>query len=238
MALGDGAHGGDGRRAAAGGHAGGHESLVRHWARFYDVLAWVLTLGRERRLRDHLVGLARLDAGESVLDVGCGTGSLAFAARRAVGDHGQVEGIDPSPEMVARARRKAARAAMPTGNVRFQTGTVEALPFADGTFDVVMATLMLHHLTGAERRQGLAEIARVLAPAGRFFAADIGGGSGHHRFRRAARRYAGFDVEALVPEIHAAGLHVGEQGPVAVRLLGLPRLRFVLAEKAARSPTA
>lgn len=213
------------------GHAGTHEGLVLHWARFYDVLTWVLTLGRERRFRDHLVALASLDAGECVLDAGCGTGSLAFAARRAVGERGRVEGLDPSPEMVARARRKAVRAATAAANVRFDTGTVEALPFADGTFDAVMATLMLHHLTDEGRRQGLAEIARVLDPGGRLLAVDMGGGARHHRFRLGAARHASFDLEALAPEVEAAGLRVCERGPVAVRVLGLPDLRFLLARK-------
>src|SRR5436190_5573088 len=107
-------------------------SLVLHWARWYDVLSWVLTLGREQRFRDRLVELSRLGAGESVLEVGCGTGSLALAARRCVGKDGQVSGIDPSPQMVARASRKAARSGLDVG---FRTATVEALPFPDASID-------------------------------------------------------------------------------------------------------
>jgi ubiquinone/menaquinone biosynthesis C-methylase UbiE len=79
-------------------------------ARYHDLLAWLLTFGRERAFRERLVELARLRPGETVLDVGCGTGTLAIAAKRRVGTAGTVYGIDPSPEMVDRATRKAAKA--------------------------------------------------------------------------------------------------------------------------------
>ena len=55
-------------------------------------------------------GLARVEPGEAVLDIGCGTGSLAIAAKRRVGPSGLVHGIDASPEMIVRARKKASRA--------------------------------------------------------------------------------------------------------------------------------
>src|ERR687895_1774406 len=88
-------------------------------ARFYDLMVWVLTLGRERALRERLIELARLAPGESVLDVGCGTGTLAIAAKRRVGAAGTVHGIDASLEMIDRARRKAAKAG---ADVAFQIG--------------------------------------------------------------------------------------------------------------------
>src|SRR3712207_4299905 len=83
--------------------------LVLHGAtaRYYDVMAWLMTLGRERKFREKLVDLARLRPGESVLDVGCGTGTLAIAAKRRVGPTGEVYGIDASPEMIVRASKKA-----------------------------------------------------------------------------------------------------------------------------------
>src|SRR5687768_2453538 len=81
--------------------------LVIHWAARYDLLAWLLTHGRERAFREKLIALARIAPGESVLDVGCGTGTLAIAAKRQAGPAGQVCGIDASPSMNARARSKA-----------------------------------------------------------------------------------------------------------------------------------
>jgi SAM-dependent methyltransferase len=86
------------------------KGLVIHWAARYDLLAWLLTRGREGAFRERLIGLAGLEPGNSVLDIGCGTGTLAIAATRHVGPTGAVVGIDASPQMIARATRKAAKA--------------------------------------------------------------------------------------------------------------------------------
>ena len=202
---------------------------VLHSARAYDLLVWVLTLGRERRFRDHLVQLAHLGPGDSVLDVGCGTGALAMAARARVGSGGRVCGVDPSSQMVARARRKAAKAGVDVG---FETAAVQALPFPDATFDAVLSSLMLHHLTEEGRRQGVGEIARVLKPGGKFLAVDIGGrteGSRHSLFLR-LRRHPHFDVDEMTPELEGAALQIVERGPVTEPgVVGLPDLRFILA---------
>jgi SAM-dependent methyltransferase len=85
----------------------GKVGLVMHAAALYDVVVWLLTLGREPAFREKLLQFARLQPGETVLDVGCGTGSLAIAAKRQVGATGRVYGIDASPEMIARAAKKA-----------------------------------------------------------------------------------------------------------------------------------
>jgi ubiquinone/menaquinone biosynthesis C-methylase UbiE len=211
------------------GADGSTTGMVLHWARAYDLLVWVLTLGRERRLRERLVQLARLGLNESALDVGCGTGALVIAAKRRVGAAGQVCGVDPSPEMVARARRKAAKAGV---EVRFETAAVQALPFPDASFDAVLSTLMLHHLTEEGRRQGIGEIARVLTPGGKLLAVDIGGGTKgkrHSLFLR-LRRHAHFDLDELTPVLDDAALHVVERGPVgSPRVVGLSSLRFILA---------
>ena len=122
------------------GHAHGTVGIVVHWAARYDLLAWLLTRGREREFRENLVRLARIEPGESVLDVGCGTGTLAIAAKRRVGPTGAVSGIDASPEMIARASKKARKAGI---EVAFQEGVAQTLPFPDAQFDVVLSTLEL-----------------------------------------------------------------------------------------------
>src|SRR5262245_22769312 len=103
--------------------------LVIDWAARYDLLAWLFTPGRERQLRERFVTLAGLQAGEDVLDIGCGTGTLAIAATRHVMPGGTVFGIDASPSMITRARRKAAKAGV---QVAFQVAVAEDLPFPDG----------------------------------------------------------------------------------------------------------
>lgn len=213
-------------------HGTASTDKVLHSARAYDLLAWVLTLGRERRFRDHLLDLAHVDTGESVLDVGCGTGALAMAARDRVGSRGEVRGVDPSPEMIARARRKATKAGV---EARFETAPVQALPFPDATFDAVLSSLMLHHLGDDGRSQGTHEIARVLRPGGRFLAVDIGGGTGekHRSLFHFVPRHGDFDLDELDPVLEDAGLQVLERGKVP-GLVGVPNLRFVLAAAPAR----
>src|SRR5262245_8770702 len=107
---------------------------VLHRPAGYDFLIWLLTAGREGKFRDHLLSFARLQRGESVLDVGCGTGSLAIAAKRQVGPTGRVDAIDASPQMIERARKKARKR---HADVAFHLAPAEALPFSDARFDVV-----------------------------------------------------------------------------------------------------
>lgn len=73
----------------------------------YDLLMGLLHFGREYRFREDILRLAALAPGETALDVGCGTGTLAIAAKRHIGPSGRVHGIDASAEMIARARAKA-----------------------------------------------------------------------------------------------------------------------------------
>src|SRR5262245_40074050 len=125
------------------------KGLVLHWAAQYDLLAWLFTRGRERRFRESIITLAGVEDGHSVLDVGCGTGTLAIAAARRVGSTGSVTAIDASPQMIARARRKAAKAG---ARVVFELGVAEKLSFSDSRFDVVLSTLMMHHLPRSTRQ--------------------------------------------------------------------------------------
>ena len=88
-----------------------------------------MTRGREQAFRAEQLDIAGVGEGQAVLDVGCGTGTLAIAAARRVGPRGSAIGVDPSPEMVARATGKARRAGVA---VTFLPGAAQALPVADG----------------------------------------------------------------------------------------------------------
>lgn len=140
------------------------------WAFFYDLLVKGILLGKEENLRASIVDLAQLQPGEKVLDVGCGTGSLAITAKLKAGASVEMYGRDAAPEMIARARQKAAKAGVA---IDFQAGVVEAIDFPDGTFDVVLSSFMVHHLPGDLKAKAFAEIYRVLKPGGRLLVVDF-----------------------------------------------------------------
>lgn len=101
-----------------------------------------------------------------LLDVACGPGIVAEAL---AGAAGEVVGIDATPEMVARARERLARAG--ASHASFHEGRAEALPFGDASFDAVVTRLSLHHFPRVPA--ALAEMRRVLAPGGRLVVADV-----------------------------------------------------------------
>lgn len=111
-----------------------------------------------------LVELAALSPGESVLDVGCGTGVVTFKAAERVGTRGTVVGIDLSDGMLAKAAAKSARAPSPL-SVSFLKMDAEALDFPDGKFDCVLSLFALRHFPHPDA--ALAQMRRVLKPGGR-----------------------------------------------------------------------
>lgn len=148
-----------------------HGRVIRH-AWLYDLLGTKMSGGR-----DTLIEVASPGDDEVVLDVGCGTGTLALAIASGVGATG-VTGIDASAEMIDMAQRKAAKAG---SGVDFRVGLIEEIPLADSSVDLVTSSLMLHHLPSELKRKGLAEVRRVLKPGGRFVAMDFARES-HSRF--------------------------------------------------------
>ncbi len=149
---------------------------------------------RERAAKRLLLDQADVAAGQSVLDLGAGTGTLAIELkRRAPG--AVVTGLDADPEVLARGRRKAAGARC---DVAFVEGFSTELPFATGTFDVVLSTLFFHHLTGPDKRRSAAEVRRVLRPGGTLHVADWGRASDPVMAAAflAVRAFDGFEVTA------------------------------------------
>lgn len=147
------------------------EGILIRWASAYDFLTNLLTFGQAGRLRKMTIDVSLLKPGESLLDVGCGTGGVTIPGKLRVGPGGEAAGVDPSPAMIAVAQRKAQRKGL---QIDFRVGVIEALPFPDASFDVVTASLMIHHLPSDDlQRKGFAEIYRVLKPDGRLLIADL-----------------------------------------------------------------
>ena len=133
------------------------------WARYYDLIMVLMTLGRERKLRQMEIRLAQIMPGDKVLEIGCGTGTLTLAIKAQVGSSGEAVGIDIAPEMIAVASRKAT---LKGANVAFQAGSIASIPFTDNRFDVVMCSFMIFHMPEDIRRKGFKEIHRVLKAGG------------------------------------------------------------------------
>ncbi len=194
-----------------------------NWPRLYDLLLLWLTAGREADFRDHLLDLAGIGASQRVLDVGCGTGTLAIVACRRALPHGSVSGIDASPKMIAAARRKARRAGL---DIRFQEASATALPFDSGAFDVVTMVTVMHMIPETARARALSEAARVLRRGGRLLAVDYGGKARDRRGWIAKHHlHAGFDLGEIRPLLSEAQLAEIDGGPLG--WLSLQYLRAV-----------
>lgn len=137
-------------------------------APFYDVGCAAIGMGK--RFRQETLRHARLHSGERALDVGCGTGVLTCMTAEVVGSTGSVTGIDPSTWMLQQARKNAAHM---DASPEFKLGVIEHLPFEAEQFDVVLSSLMLHHLPTELKLEGLREVHRVLKPGGRLSVVDL-----------------------------------------------------------------
>ena len=136
----------------------------------YDPAIALLT--RERVWRARLLDQVAPATGETIVDLGCGTGSFAVSlAQRAPG--ARVIGLDPDGDILGRAKAKAAAAGQP---VRFVQGFARdaAALLGDGVADKVVSSLVFHQLPMAEKRLGLAANLRALKPGGALHIADYG----------------------------------------------------------------
>lgn len=134
------------------------------------------------------VELARLQAGDEVLDLGTGTGAVAIEAARRLGPSGSVLGVDISPEMLRLAEARAH--ALRLDNIRLAEGRAEEIPAASESFDVLIACLSFMYVI--DRGAAARECSRVLRPGGRFVAAVWAGPEQADivRFQQAAGAFA------------------------------------------------
>jgi ubiquinone/menaquinone biosynthesis C-methylase UbiE len=152
--------------------AAGHDWLLP----LYDPIVKLLGGDRARRA---LVDQAHIRSIDRVLEIGCGTGTLVTLIKRLYPDV-TVVGLDPDPKALARARRKAQRAAV---SIQFDQGFSHDLPYNDNSFDRVFSSFMFHHLDSEVKLKTLCEVRRVVKPGGCLHLLDFGGSkSSSNRF--------------------------------------------------------
>ena len=134
----------------------------------YDpLLRWVM---RESIFKRRLIEQARIQAGQRVLDLGCGTATLTIQVKQIHPGAG-VAGIDGDGQALEIGRAKATRAGV---YIALDCGMAQQLPYADRSFDRVLSSLVLHHLTAGDKQRALSEAARVLKPGGELHVVDFG----------------------------------------------------------------
>lgn len=135
---------------------------------FYDFIQrWIV---RDFRYKTRLIEQADIRTGHRVLDLGCGTGTLAIMAKRAQ-PGAEVTGIDADRDMLKVARHKSAKEGVA---VKFDLGFTSKLPYADASFDRVLSSIMIHHLKTPDKERTAHEAHRVLKPGGQLHIIDFG----------------------------------------------------------------
>lgn len=148
----------------------------------YDLVTRLLSYGQDKRWKRTLVAMADVKPDHRVLDLACGTGDITFLLADQLGSQGRAIGVDITPEMVERARRKG----LHDPRVHFETGDICQLAYPDVSFDRITAGYGVRNVPEIPRL--LAEVLRLLKPGGHFLSLDFGKPEG--RFYR--RTYLGY----------------------------------------------
>ncbi|MEO7386214.1 MAG: methyltransferase domain-containing protein [Gammaproteobacteria bacterium] len=148
-------------------------ALGFHWLTpAYDAVVRATT--RERTFKIALIKQADFQPGQQVLDLACGTGTLAVWIKQRCPEV-SLSGIDADPDILEIAARKATRAQV---SITFEQGLASHLPYPDAHFHRVVSSLFFHHLTWPEKQRVAQELYRVMRPGGELHVADWGRAGG------------------------------------------------------------
>jgi ubiquinone/menaquinone biosynthesis C-methylase UbiE len=142
----------------------GQNSFGARWVRFWFAPKQTILLNTPAC---KLPGLLSLKASDKVLDIGCGYGGLLIYLKRKVGFEKSMEGLDCSELMVARATAEMKQRGLDS-DINIRQGVATKLPYPDNSFDVVLSTYVIKHLSDELAKEMLGEVMRVLKPGGRF----------------------------------------------------------------------
>lgn len=135
---------------------------------FYDFVQKYIV--RDIRYKSRLIEQAQIQAGQRVMDLGCGTGTLAILAKQTQ-PLAEVLGLDADPEMLKVAQAKKDQKNL---EIKFDVGFTNNLPYPDSSFDRVLSSIMIHHLKTPDKEKTAHEIYRVLKPGGQLHVIDFG----------------------------------------------------------------
>jgi ubiquinone/menaquinone biosynthesis C-methylase UbiE len=125
---------------------------------------------REKTFKRKLIDQAGIRGGQRVLDLGCGTGTLTIMIKQSQ-PGAEVFGLDGDAKILEIARAKASKAG---ADIVWDRGMAYQLPYASDSFDRVLTSLVLHHLSTDSKKRALAEVSRVLRPGGELHVVDFG----------------------------------------------------------------
>ena len=135
---------------------------------FYDFIQKYIV--RDVRYKTRLIEQANIQPGQHVLDLGCGTGTLAIMVKQ-LQPSAEVVGLDADPEMLKVAKYKSSHQNAP---VKFDVGFTNKLPYPDASFDRILSSIMIHHLKTPDKETTAREVFRVLKPGGQLHIIDFG----------------------------------------------------------------
>lgn len=135
---------------------------------FYDFIQKYIV--RDVRYKTRLIEQANIRPGHHVLDLGCGTGTLAIMVKQMQAS-AEVVGLDADPDMLKVAKYKSSQQNV---QVKFDVGFTNKLPYPDASFDRILSSIMIHHLKTPDKETTAREVFRVLKPGGQLHIIDFG----------------------------------------------------------------